>query len=171
MSQELDNITFSFYCSFLNYFIVMKIDKNDIIKEVTLSKKDINIKSKKSNKLTSSLIGDFKKYFKGQKINFGNYKIDISGYSTFENKVLKEVKNIPYAQEVTYRQLAYKIKSPKAYRSVGKTLNKNQFFIIIPCHRVIGKRNIGGFKYPIIIKKKLLKLEQKIQPQRQKNNS
>lgn len=162
MKQKLDTLTYSFYYPYLNYFIIIKIDKNDIIKEVTLSKKDINIKSKKGNKLIKSLICDFKKYFEGQEVNFISYKIDMSQYSVFEGKVLKEVKNIPYGQKITYSQLAYKIKNPKAYQAVGKALGKNQFFLIIPCHRVVGKKDIGGFKYPIDIKKKLLKLEEKM---------
>jgi len=48
----------------------------------------------------------------------------------------------------------------KAYRAVGNALGKNPIPIVIPCHRVVAKKGIGGYSEGIDIKTRLLELEQ-----------
>lgn len=80
--------------------------------------------------------------------------------TTFKGKVLNVVGKIPKGKTLTYRQVAEKSGSPKAYRAVGNILNKN-FDKNIPCHRVIrsdGKP--GGYNKGTKLKINLLKKEQ-----------
>lgn len=66
----------------------------------------------------------------------------------FTEKVYSVVKKIPKGKVLTYKQVAEKAGSPKAFRAVGSILKKN-FNPEIPCHRVIrsdgdlGKYNRG----------------------------
>jgi methylated-DNA-[protein]-cysteine S-methyltransferase len=78
----------------------------------------------------------------------------------FERKVLLETLRIPRGRTVTYEELARGIGHPKASRAVGNALNENPLPIIIPCHRIVGKKDIGGYAFGIKMKKKLLELEQ-----------
>lgn len=55
---------------------------------------------------------------------------------TFKDKVLKIVSKIPEGKVLSYKQVAEKAGSPKAYRAVGNILNQN-YNKNIPCHRVI----------------------------------
>ncbi len=77
----------------------------------------------------------------------------------FKDKVLAVVKTIPRGKTLTYKQVAQKAGSPRAYRAVGNILNKN-YNEAIPCHRVIcsdGKP--GGYNRSETNKIKLLKDE------------
>ena len=78
---------------------------------------------------------------------------------SFQEKVFETVKKIPKGKVLSYKLVAQKASSPKAWRAVGNVLNKNQD-PKIPCHRVIrsgGK--IGGYRCGIKKKIRLLKKE------------
>jgi len=81
----------------------------------------------------------------------------------FAKKVYQVVLSIPLGQTRTYKWVAQKAGRPGAFRAVGSILNKNQFPLIIPCHRVIKSNNIlGGYNLGIKKKKTLLALEKEI---------
>lgn len=71
--------------------------------------------------------------------------------STFKEKVLLIVSNIPKGKTKTYKEVARLAGSPGASRAVGNIMAKN-FNPKIPCHRVIksdgtlGNYNRGGTK-------------------------
>jgi O-6-methylguanine DNA methyltransferase len=56
----------------------------------------------------------------------------------FQNKVWKQLVNIPVGKTSTYQKLATKIRKPKAVRAVGRANGDNRLTILIPCHRVVG---------------------------------
>ena len=78
---------------------------------------------------------------------------------TFRERVLAVVARIPKGKAMTYKEVAERAGSPRAYRAVGNILAKN-YNPAIPCHRVIrsdgtlGKYNRGAEK-----KKHLLETE------------
>ena len=78
---------------------------------------------------------------------------------TFPQKVLRAVKNIPKGRVLTYKEVAARAGSPKAYRAVGNILNKNHDSDI-PCHRVIkSDGTFGGYNGGTAQKIKLLERE------------
>lgn len=83
-------------------------------------------------------------------------KIDWGKYTTFQKKVYKAILKIPAGQVWTYGQVARRIGSPHAARAVGQALSKNQDAPDIPCHRVVGYNNLGGYSAAGGIKEKLL---------------
>ncbi|MBX4199943.1 MGMT family protein [Candidatus Parcubacteria bacterium] len=65
---------------------------------------------------------------------------------TFKEKVYKVVETIPKGSVLTYKEVARKIGSPRAFRAVGNVLNKN-VDPNVPCHRVIrSDGKIGGYR-------------------------
>lgn len=62
---------------------------------------------------------------------------------SFADKVYALVRGIPSGVTMTYKEVAVKAGSPKAYRAVGNILNKN-FDPSIPCHRVIRSDGTAG---------------------------
>ena len=78
----------------------------------------------------------------------------------FSNKVRDVVRKIPKGTVMTYKQVAKKAGSPKAYRAVA-TLMAHNYNKDVPCHRVIrtdgtlGGYNRGG----IAAKEKMLRTE------------
>lgn len=64
---------------------------------------------------------------------------------SFRERVLWVVSRIPKGKVLSYKEVARRSGSPKAYRAVGNIMNKN-CSEKIPCHRVIrsgGK--LGGY--------------------------
>lgn len=77
---------------------------------------------------------------------------------SFKERVFLVVKKIPEGKTLSYKEVAQKAGSPKAFRAVGNILNKN-YDSTIPCHRVIrsdgetGDYNRGKEKKIILLKK------------------
>ena len=81
--------------------------------------------------------------------------------TAFRRRVLEIVKKIPAGETLTYKEVAEKAGSPKAYRAVGNILHTN-YDPKIPCHRVVrsdGKP--GGWNRGAEKKKKILNEEKK----------
>lgn len=99
------------------------------------------------------------RYLKGRKVEF-DIDIDISGESLFTQKVLLELRKIPYGRLRSYLSIGKQLGYPMAARAVGQAVKRNPIPIIIPCHRVIREDgSLGGFSLGIEIKKRLLVLE------------
>lgn len=79
--------------------------------------------------------------------------------SSFRQKVLAVVKKIPRGRTLTYKQVAERAQSPRAFRAVGSILKKN-FDPAVPCHRVIrSDGKVGGYNRGADKKKELLAQE------------
>ncbi|OGN07940.1 MAG: 6-O-methylguanine DNA methyltransferase [Candidatus Yanofskybacteria bacterium RIFCSPHIGHO2_02_FULL_39_10] len=77
----------------------------------------------------------------------------------FQQKIFEVVKKIPNGKTMTYKEVAFKVGSPKAYRAVGNILNKN-YDSAIPCHRVVrSDGGVGGYNRGIKNKKEILARE------------
>ena len=80
----------------------------------------------------------------------------------FQKKLWIELEKIPYGSIVTYSYLAQKLGDVNCVRAVGNANGANSIAIIVPCHRVINSNgSLGGFGGGVLLKEKLLKLEQK----------
>jgi methylated-DNA-[protein]-cysteine S-methyltransferase len=97
-------------------------------------------------------------YFAGERKTF-RLELDPSG-TEFQRSVWRELREIPYGETISYKQLAERISKPKAVRAVGAANGANPIPIIIPCHRVIGHDgSLTGFGGGLPLKKRLLELE------------
>jgi methylated-DNA-[protein]-cysteine S-methyltransferase len=80
--------------------------------------------------------------------------------TTFQLEVWAALEEIPYAETISYAELALRIGNPAAVRAVGLANGKNPLPIIVPCHRVIGSDgSLTGFGGGLPTKEFLLKLE------------
>ncbi len=97
-------------------------------------------------------------YFKCKKVEF-SIPLDLKG-TQFQITVWNQLSKIQFGKTYSYKDIAIKIKKPKAFRAVGNAIGKNPICIIIPCHRVISSNgNLGGFSAGLDKKKYLLKIE------------
>ena len=100
----------------------------------------------------------FEEYINGKR-KFFDLPICPSG-TEFQQKVWNALKDIPYGETRSYKDIALAVGNEKACRAVGMANNKNPISIIIPCHRVIGKNGkLVGYGGGLPIKEYLLKLE------------
>lgn len=101
---------------------------------------------------------DLRRYFQGKPIEF-DYVIDLSEFTEFQKKVLEAMRKVPYGKTISYQKLAKRVGNENAQRAVGNVCSINPLPIIIPCHRVVGKNNLGGYGLGLDLKKYLIELE------------
>lgn len=78
---------------------------------------------------------------------------------SFKEKVFEVVRKIPKGKTLTYKEVARKAGSEKAFRAVGNILNTN-YDPKIPCHRVVrSDGKTGGYNRGEKLKKEILKKE------------
>lgn len=78
----------------------------------------------------------------------------------FQQRVWAALRDIPYGQTRSYRDIALAVDCPRGFRAVGMANNKNPIPILIPCHRVIGTKGaLVGYAGGLELKKSLLELE------------
>ena len=122
------------------------------------NKIDLDGKNVEETQLIRQAYNEFNEYLSGTRKDF-NILLEPSG-TEFQLKVWEALKTIPYGETCSYKEIAEKINSPKAFRAVGLANNKNPIPIIIPCHRVIGKDgSLTGYGGGLSKKECLLNLE------------
>lgn len=99
------------------------------------------------------------RYFNGGKETFARIPLAPQG-TAFQQSVWAALRRIPSGETVSYGGLAQAIDNPKAVRAVGGAVGSNPISIIIPCHRVLGKKHqLTGFGGGLPVKRFLLDLE------------
>lgn len=122
--------------------------------------KAVNKSNGEANNITLLLKKELNEYFFEGRRTF-SISPKLCG-SEFQNKVWEELLQIPYGTVATYKDIAEKVNSPRAYRAVGSANNKNKLPIVIPCHRVIGSSGkLVGYAGGMEIKKYLIDHETK----------
>lgn len=92
--------------------------------------------------------------------NITNDKLDLSTLGTaFDILVWTEIQKIPFGSTRTYKEIANNIGKPSSCRAVANACGRNKLALIIPCHRVVGSNDLGGYKWGIELKIRLLEYE------------
>lgn len=80
----------------------------------------------------------------------------------FQMSVWLALRDIPYGATVCYQELAVRLGCPGGSRAVGRACHENPLALVLPCHRVVGKRQtLTGYAGGIRVKQDLLTLEQR----------
>ena len=82
--------------------------------------------------------------------------------TAFQWQVYQALLAIPPGDTRTYEEVAKAVGRPKAVRAVGHACATNPVAVVIPCHRVVRKDgHLGGYRWGLDRKKRLLALEEK----------
>lgn len=104
-----------------------------------------------------------KRYFAGTKVDFSEFRLDLSGQTDLFSQIYDAVRRVGWGQTTTYGTLAKDLgRGAQAARSVGQAMATNPIPLIIPCHRVLAAGGkLGGFSAPggIASKTRMLELE------------
>ena len=84
----------------------------------------------------SAAIQQLTEYFAGLRREF-DLPLRMQG-TVFQQRVWRQLTEIPYGTTWSYGELAKRIDSPSASRAVGLANGRNPISILVPCHRVIG---------------------------------
>jgi methylated-DNA-[protein]-cysteine S-methyltransferase len=75
------------------------------------------------------------------------------------SRIYRSVRDVPYGATATYGAIA--AITGTAPRVVGRAMAHNPTPLVIPCHRIVAARGIGGFTPSVEIKEALLAMEKK----------
>ena len=103
-------------------------------------------------------VTQLEEYFAGTRQTF---QLPLNPKGTdFQKSVWTELLNIPYGKTISYLDLSRKLGDVKAIRAVAATNGQNPFWIVVPCHRVIGRDgSLTGYAGGLWRKKWLLEHE------------
>jgi len=107
--------------------------------------------------------GQLRAYFAGSLREF-SLPLEVGG-TDFQLRVWRKLRDIPYGETWSYRDLAVALGNPTAVRAVGAANGANPLPIIMPCHRVIGSNGkLVGYGGGLTLKKRLLEIERGPRP-------
>jgi AraC family transcriptional regulator, regulatory protein of adaptative response / methylated-DNA-[protein]-cysteine methyltransferase len=87
--------------------------------------------------------------------------LDVRG-TAFQWRVWRALQAIPPGETRSYSEVAEAIGQPSAARAVARACATNPVCLVVPCHRVVAKGGgIGGYRWGIARKQRLLKAERK----------
>ena len=88
-------------------------------------------------------------YFNGRPVSFESVQCDLPAASTFNGKILRTCRKIPYGQTAGYARVAAMAGVEGSARAAATALGRNPIPLIIPCHRVTySDGRTGGFSAP-----------------------
>lgn len=98
----------------------------------------------------SRVIDEATRYFAGERIDFTNTRVDLTGQSEFFNQIYTALRLVPYGKTTTYGELAKSAGGGvERSREVGVAMATNPVPLIIPCHRVLAAGGqLSGFSAP-----------------------
>ena len=111
--------------------------------------------------LLDRAVEQLREYFAGERTEF-DLPLAPDG-TPFQRRVWEALRTIPYAETISYRQLATRVGNPSASRAVGLANGRNPISLVVPCHRVIGADgSLTGYGGGLDRKRTLLDLERRV---------
>jgi len=100
-------------------------------------------------------------YFAGTRLDF-DLPLNQAG-TEFQQLVWQQLLTIGYGKTITYTQQSQQMNSPLAIRAIAAANGKNNLWIVVPCHRVIGANvSLTGYAGGIWRKQWLLEHEARV---------
>lgn len=82
------------------------------------------------------IVVQLREYFAGTRRQFV-VPLAVAG-TLFQQRVRDVLVGIPFGETRSYGEIARALGQPGAARAVGLASGRNRFFVIVPCHRVLG---------------------------------
>ena len=155
------------YCYYLSPIGLIRIGETagfltraDFVEQSPESKHFQSNSVSNSSALLKDACRQLDEYFEGIRQKFD---LVLKPHGTdFQRSAWKSLLRIPYGETRSYLQQAESICNPRAIRAIGQANSRNPIPIIIPCHRVIGKKGaLTGYAGGLDRKIKLLAMEQR----------
>jgi methylated-DNA-[protein]-cysteine S-methyltransferase len=138
-------------------------DENGIT-EITVANAGDNVVSDVIATKLQEAVSQLNDYFLGKRTDF-DFKLNPKG-TDFQQRVWKELLEIPFGKTMSYLELSKKLGDVKAIRAVASANGKNPLWIVVPCHRVIGTDgSLTGYAGGLWRKKWLLEHENPVKQQ------
>ena len=116
---------------------------------------------RKEVETNSQICRELKEYLTGHRRDFN---LTVSPFflkraTPLRQRIWQRISSIPYGKTTTYGNIGRELGNPALARAIGQAANANPVGLIIPCHRVTGQHNMGGYAGGPMLKKYLLQME------------
>lgn len=89
-------------------------------------------------------IARLQRHLEGEAQDLSKLPVDLRGLRPFQRAVAEALRRTR-AGTITYGDLATLAGKPGAARAVGRAVRDNPLLVLIPCHRVVGAKDDGGW--------------------------
>lgn len=86
-------------------------------------------------------------------------ELALSTCTEFQKRIYAVVRRIRRGETMTYGEVAARAGCPGGARAVGRAMAANPFAILVPCHRVVASKGLGGFAWGQETKERMQILE------------
>jgi methylated-DNA-[protein]-cysteine S-methyltransferase len=112
---------------------------------------------------TTGIPGDvpaaIRQFCVGHPVDLSRFATVAINEDTVYGRIYEAVRRIPYGKTATYGEIA--AIAGTSPRVVGQAMARNPTPLVVPCHRVVAAKGIGGFTPPIEVKEELLAMEKR----------
>lgn len=84
------------------------------------------------------------RHLNGEPQDLTNLPLDLSALTPFQRAVAEALRRTR-SGAITYGDLAALAGRPGAARAVGRAVKANPLLVLVPCHRVVGAKDDGGW--------------------------
>jgi len=143
------------YCSPIG--IVRIEETEEYISSISVLNEEVEISEPKTE-VTKLAIEQLHGYFAGKRSMF-DFPCHQNG-TPFQQQVWQELSKVGFGKTKSYLQLSERFGNPLAIRAIASANGKNKLWIVVPCHRIIGKNGeLTGYAGGLWRKKWLLQHE------------
>jgi len=143
------------YCSPIG--IVRIEETEEYISSISVLNEEVEISEPKTEG-TKLAIEQLHEYFAGKRSMF-DFPCHQNG-TPFQQQVWQELSKVGFGKTKSYLQLSERFGNPLAIRAIASANGKNKLWIVVPCHRIIGKNGeLTGYAGGLWRKKWLLQHE------------
>lgn len=136
------------------------IAEDGFITSVSIRDEEIEVEPS-DDPVLQMAIKQLEEYFAGERKEF-DLPIKQAG-SNFQQAVWQQLLTIPYGKTISYGQQSKLMNNPLGIRAIAAANGKNNLWVVVPCHRVIGSDgSLTGYAGGLWRKKWLLAHEAKV---------
>jgi len=140
--------------------VALIIAEDGFITSISIRDEEIEVEPT-DNPVLLETIRQLDEYFSGERKVF-DLPIKQAG-TEFQQSVWQQLAQIPYGKTISYGQQSKLMNNPLGIRAIASANGKNNLWVVVPCHRVIGSDgSLTGYAGGLWRKKWLLAHEAKI---------
>ena len=100
------------------------------------------------------------RYLTGREVDLSGIASPVDELDGISGAIYRAVRGVGYGETATYGEIAARVgTSPRA---VGQAMARNPTPLVVPCHRIVSKKGLGGFTPALEIKRDLLAMERSV---------
>lgn len=137
---------------------IVKVEETaGLISSISVLDEEVEILEPQSE-VSKLAVQQLHEYFAGKRSTF-DFPFQQAG-TPFQQQVWQQLSKVEYGKTQSYLQLSNNFGNPLAIRAIASANGKNKLWIVVPCHRIIGKNGeLTGYAGGLWRKKWLLQHE------------